>query len=140
MLFTLLAIGSARYVLDAATIVEILPQVGITPAAGTAPHVLGVLNYHGSAVPVVDLNRLAGCAPPARALSTRLLIVAHQGRRLALLAAAVTETLHLDPERFVADDPELQRAAWQGPVATRGAEFLRRMEVAPLFGALGAVA
>ena len=67
MLFLLLEIGSDRYALEADRIVEVLPLVAMKGIPHAARGVAGAFDYHGTAVPVIDLSELAlGRAAPSR--------------------------------------------------------------------------
>jgi two-component system chemotaxis response regulator CheV len=42
---------------------EIVPMQTITPIAGSAPNMLGVVNLRGEVIPVIDLPTIVGCKP-----------------------------------------------------------------------------
>ena len=68
MLFLIFELGADRYALQAAHIAEVLPVVRIKRVPHAPPGVIGVFDYHGAPVPVIDLSELtlgrpAGAAP-----------------------------------------------------------------------------
>lgn len=79
--------------------VEYMLEIGesliITPLPLAPRHVVGLVNLRGDAVPVIDLARLDGEAPPVRRLSERLLIADAGGERLAFVADGMPD---LSPE------------------------------------------
>ena len=135
MLLVVVSIGESRYAVDASHVVEVLPLLDTSPPAPLAPAaVSGICNYRGRPAAVIDLNRLAGLPAAPRLLSTRLLIVSRGSTYVALLAAAVTETIHLSPQDFLSPpSTEASSPSWIGPMARYGTGFLRRLEIDPLF-------
>ena len=69
-----------RYALDARSVVEIIPSVALRQVPGVARHLVGVLDYRGLVVPVVDLGVYLGHAACEPAYATRIVIcdVAHE--------------------------------------------------------------
>ncbi|MEW6428175.1 MAG: chemotaxis protein CheW [Thermodesulfobacteriota bacterium] len=97
MLFVLFSIKGERFVIDAASIVEIIPQVEWIRVADAPPHVAGVINYRGRPVPIIDLCSLLAASPCSRRHSSRILLLDHpgetgQGRLYGLLAEQIIET------------------------------------------------
>jgi chemotaxis-related protein WspB len=50
--------GAARYAIAGAHVAEVLPAIVWTPVAGAAAGVIGIVNYHGTPVPLVDARVL----------------------------------------------------------------------------------
>lgn len=59
----------------------------------------GVLQYQGTAVPLVDLRKRLGVAAPHRE-ETRSVILEWEGGKLGVVVDAVTEVLHLAAEEI----------------------------------------
>jgi chemotaxis-related protein WspB len=107
MLFLLFRIGDDRYALDALQIAEVLPVVGVKGIPQAPAGVAGIIDYHGSPVPLIDLSQLALGRPARRRLSTRIVLVHYADQKstkhlLGLLAEGATETMRRDPADFVA--------------------------------------
>ena len=84
-----------------------LHMVAVSPLPGAPTILAGVINLHGSVVPVVDLRRRLGLAPRPYGLRAHLLLVTSPRRRLALSADQVlgVRTIPEDsvlPSRLVA--------------------------------------
>ncbi len=122
MLFLLFQLGEDRYALSAGDVVVVLPLLRIKQIPQSPPGVLGVCNYHGSPVPVIDLSVLALGTPARARFSTRLVLVrypdaAGASRLLGLIAEKATETLRRNPTDFVPAGVANDHAPYLGPVA-----------------------
>lgn len=123
MLFLLFQLGTDRYAIDARQVVEVLPPLAVKciPLAPSA--VTGLIDYHGQAVPLVDLGRLATGRAAQSRLSTRIVLVDYPDPRggtrlLGLLAERVTDTLSRDAADFQPSGLTPADARWLGPVAS----------------------
>ncbi len=65
MLFILFQLGSDRYALPAGQVAEVLPLVALKALLGAPAGVAGLIDYRGTAVPVIDLSALALGRPAA---------------------------------------------------------------------------
>src|SRR5258706_14521513 len=83
------AVGGASCAVPLEATERALHMVAISPVPGAPPILAGVINLHGSVVPVVDLRRRLGSAPRAYGLDAHLLLVKSPRRRLALSADQV---------------------------------------------------
>jgi chemotaxis-related protein WspB len=124
MLFLLFRIGDDRYALDALQIAEVLPVVGVKGIPQAPAGVAGIIDYHGSPVPLIDLSQLALGRPARRRLSTRIVLVHYADQKgtkkhlLGLLAEGATETMRRDTADFVASGVGNDPAPYLGPVAS----------------------
>ena len=138
MLYMLFQLGGDRYALAAERIAEVLPMLQLKGLPGAAPGVLGLCNYHGRPVPVLDLSLLAGGQPAPRHWGTRLLLVrypADGGRSehlLGLVAEQATELLRLDDAAFVDCGVRDGGTRDLGPVASTAAGLVQRVDVTTL--------
>ena len=123
MLFLLFQLGTDRYAIDARQVVEVLPPLAVKRIPLAPSSVAGLIDYHGQAVPLVDLCRLATGRPTQSRLSTRIVLVDYPDPRggtrlLGLLAERVTETLSRGAADFQPSGLTPADARWLGPVAT----------------------
>ena len=124
MLFLVFQLGPDRYALDARQLVEILPLLEVKRLPLAPAGVSGMLDYHGVALPVIDLSALALGRPAAGRISTRVLVVElANGRRLALIAERAQELLQREPGDFAETGVAVNAAPYLGPV-TRDARGL----------------
>jgi chemotaxis-related protein WspB len=147
MLFLIFELGADRYALPAASIAEVLPVVRITRVPHAPPGVIGVFNYRGTPVPVIDLTELTLGRPAAPRLSTRLIVVSYPDRKdqaqprsegegqshlLGLIAERATDTIRRDPAEFVASGITTAHAPYLGRVTTSSHGVVQRIDVETL--------
>lgn len=117
MLFLLFQLGQDRYALDARDLVEILPLAQVKHLPHAPAGIAGMLDYHGAALPVIDLSELALGRAAVQRISTRILVVAMAGgRRFALIAERANDTLQREAADFAATDVAVDAAPYLGPV------------------------
>jgi chemotaxis-related protein WspB len=75
MLLLTFTVGSDRYAVDVAHVVELVPRVALRSIPHAPAFLAGLLNYRGKVVPVIDLGLLLGTAPCRDRLSTRIILV-----------------------------------------------------------------
>ncbi len=100
MLLLLFETKEGRYALPTNLIVEVVPMVKLKRIPKVPPYVLGMLNYRGTALPVLDLCALLEGEESLceQLLSTRIIIINYTFKEkpkqmLGLLAEHVTETI-----------------------------------------------
>jgi chemotaxis signal transduction protein len=69
------SIGGLSCALPLNDVEEVTAMVGLTPLPGALGHLLGVIDYHGTPCPVVDLRRLLGLPALAIQPDQHLLMV-----------------------------------------------------------------
>jgi chemotaxis-related protein WspB len=134
MLFLIFELGHDRYALEAGRIAEVLPVVRIKRVPHAPAGVIGVFDYHGAPVPVVDLSELTLGRPAAPRLSTRLIVASYpnpdgQPRLLGLIAERATDTMRCEPADFVASGITNGRAPYLGHVTTSKRGVIQRIDV-----------
>jgi chemotaxis-related protein WspB len=141
-LFLQFQIGQEGYVLEATRIACVLPLLDIKSIPRTPAGVVGVFNYRGKPVPVIDLSELALGVPAPRHLSTRLILVLFavddgpdghkRDRLLGLIAEKVTETIRRGPADFAPAGVTSAAAPYLGPVTSVGGRLLQWIDVPQL--------
>jgi chemotaxis-related protein WspB len=137
MLFLLFALGADRYALDVRDIVEIIPQVESKILPGAMAGVVGLFNYRGVAIPLLDLVELSlGRACPLK-MSTRIIVARCKeesggSHLVGLLAERVTETLRRNDSDFKALVGRGCGSRFSGAVLTEGNSIIQRVEVEKL--------
>jgi chemotaxis-related protein WspB len=134
MLFVLFQIGQDRYALPASSIIEVLPLMNLKRVPCAPAGVAGVLNYHGTPVPVVDLNEMTLGKPAARCLSTRIILVrypleAQNPHALGLIAEHATNIIRRSVEDFIETGVESDTAPYLGRVAHDPGGLIQWIEV-----------
>jgi chemotaxis-related protein WspB len=134
MLFILFQIDRDRYALPASSVIEVLPLMNLKRVPGAPSGVVGVLNYHGTPVPVIDLNEMTLGEPAARRLSTRIILVlypleAHHPRALGLIAEHATNMIQRSIQDFTETGVESDDARFLGKVANDAGGLIQWIEV-----------
>lgn len=101
IVFTL---DEGRYALHLAAVQKTVRMVEITPLPKAPETVLGVINYHGSVVPVLNMRRRFRLPERETGLSDQLIIASTARRVVALVVDGVSDVVALPPEQLV--DPE----------------------------------
>lgn len=101
MMVLLFRLDNAKYALDVAHIVEIMPRIAIKPLPRVPDYIPGLINYRGRVVPVVDLVMLVSKRPASHSLSTRIVLVKFNSedghsQLVGLIAERATETTKID--------------------------------------------
>lgn len=130
-------LGQARVALPSALIAQVLPMLATTAIPGAPAFIAGLINYHGRAVPVVDLAALAGGAAARERLDTRILLVDYpspEGTRysLGLIAEGVTGTARVAAEGAAASGLSLPQVPYLGRVVSSSAGILQLIELSDL--------
>jgi chemotaxis-related protein WspB len=93
-------VAGEPYAIESRRVVEVLPRVPARPLPRVPDYLLGVFSYRGRIVPLIDLARRLGVAPPTDRLSTRVIVVEPgeptAGIRLGLVAENVVATCSTD--------------------------------------------
>jgi chemotaxis-related protein WspB len=134
MLFILFQIGRDRYALPASSVIEVLPLMNLKRVPGAPAGLAGVLNFHGTPVPVIDLNEMALGEPAARRLSTRIILVLypldpHHPRALGLIAEHATNMIKRTIQDFIETGVESDDARFLGKVANDAGGLIQWVEV-----------
>ncbi len=98
MLLLLFAVHRDEFAIPAIEVNEVLPLVDFYHVPAAPPHLAGVINHRGVAVPVIDLGLLIGDSPCRRLMSSRILLIDSglddgNKKTVGLLAERVTDTV-----------------------------------------------
>lgn len=133
MLYLLFRLGTDRYALRTEAIVEVLPLVTWRQLPHVPPDIRGIIDYHGVAVPVLDLQALALGTPVALRMGARIVVVDYPGgdaerRLLGLLVQEATGFLRRDEQEFT-DSPVRSGAPYAGPITLHETHMVQRVEL-----------
>lgn len=126
MLLLSFNLGKDRYVIDSTAIVEVLPYVDLKHIPNSPDCVAGILNYHGRAVPIIDINQLCRDTPSSETLTTRIILVKYQSEHLlGLVAEGITETMRIDKDNFVSAGINISTHNFLGDVSEEDGYFVQ---------------
>lgn len=96
MLCLVFEIAGCKYVVEIQKVVEVVPRVPLRPLPHMPHYLVGLLDYAGSVLPVVDLGLLLTGEPCQNLLSTRVILANYplsEGRtsRIGLIAEQVND-------------------------------------------------
>jgi purine-binding chemotaxis protein CheW len=100
-LFLSFAVEGRRYALPLASVNKIIRTIEITSLPKAPPIVLGIINFHGSIIPVVNLRKRFGLPEREMELSDQLIVAETPLRPVALLADRVDDVLEIDTEEII---------------------------------------
>lgn len=90
------------FALDIDTVREVQDMTAVTRIPHAPPHLRGVVNLRGKAVPVFDLRRKLGMAPAEVTINTRIMImevpIGETTLQLGAMADSVKEVVEIEPE------------------------------------------
>ena len=126
-----------RFVLPAEDIIAIVPIVSLHEVPQAPDYVVGILNYHGESVPVIDIRSLMIGVRTDHRLSTRIAIIRFsitkpKPRLIGLLAEKLTEVMRLNESQFKPSGVTNENTKYLGDVVTDSRGILQRLKVSEL--------
>jgi chemotaxis-related protein WspB len=130
-------VDSNRFVLPAKDVIAIVPIVTLHEVPKAPEYVVGILNYHGESVPVIDIRALITGDITEQRLSTRIAIVKfspakHKQRLIGLLSEKLTEVMRIDESQFQPSGMTNASTGYLGDVITDSRGILQRLKVSEL--------
>jgi chemotaxis signal transduction protein len=92
-------LGAGRYAVGAAHVVEVVPVPGLTRVPAGPHWLLGVGNWRGHVLPVVDLRPLLGVAATPLASSARVVVVRSDDVEVGIVADQVLGLIEVPDDR-----------------------------------------
>ena len=118
-------IGDETYVVDTRDVIEITPLVRLKALPNSMNGVCGLLNYHGTSVPVVDINQLCAQNDAIDTLTTRIIIVNYNNNILGVKAGNVTETIRVNESEFKDSGIKINGNDFLGRITEHNNRFLQ---------------
>lgn len=100
-------IAGQRYALNLSVIERVVCMVEVSPLPKAPAIVLGVINFHGRIIPVIDIRRRFGHSPSHYGLTSYLLVARTSRRTLALPADEVIGVQEVPSENVALPDTVL---------------------------------
>lgn len=109
-----------RYATPSSALVEVIPIVQSRPIPGSEPWLVGLFDYRGKLLPLVDSSRLIGHDASDVRMSSRILVISVENEK-----AETPEHVGLLVEHVLGAEPiEFGEEIDRPPVPTSGIEFL----------------
>ena len=136
-LYLQLYVGNSRFALSAKDVIAIVPVVSLHKVPKSPDYIVGILNYHGDSVPVIDVRVLLDGKKSNNRLSTRIVIIkfdadTNDRRMIGLLAEKLTEVTRVDESEFKASGVQNDNATYLGDVLTDEKGILQRLIVSEM--------
>jgi len=127
MLYLFFSLGNEKYALASEPVRQIVPNVRLRPLPGSPAWIKGLLNYHESVVPVIDLSTLTQGQPVPDVLGSRIILIERgtEGVRLmGLLAEKVLEVHSISEDEIRSSGVQASGASGLGRVAIQHGEMI----------------
>ncbi len=126
-----------RYVLSISDVVEIIPYVKLTALPNLPDYLVGLCNYRGFSVPVIDLCSLFLKRPCNKKLSTRIIVVEigegnSPDKMVGLMVEKATEIVKVEDENFMDAGVYGDDLPYLGPVMADSAGLVSRIQPAEI--------
>lgn len=135
-LFLQFFLGDEPYVLPASSVRSIVPAVRCRPIDGAPEYVVGLMDYRGQPVPVIDLCRLCLQRAARELYSSRIVLVDYPTARgsvlLGLLAENVLELMRCEPSKFRPIPLSLPESRLSASVAPLENQLVAQVQVSQL--------
>lgn len=90
------AVAGHEHALAVGDVVEVVRMVAVTPLPEAPPSVMGVINFRGRVIPLVDVRSRIGAPPRDPDLSTPIIVVRSAEVAAGLVVDEVVEVLTVD--------------------------------------------
>ncbi len=133
MLYLFFSLGNERYALPSGPVRQIVPNVRVRPVSRSPAWIRGLLNYHESVVPVIDLSTLLEGQPVSDALGSRIILIeralgADGEGLIGLLAEKVLEVHSISDDEIRSSGVQSSGASGLGRVVIRHGEMVHLVE------------
>ncbi len=129
-------IGADRYALPLAAVARVLPVAALKQVPQAPAYVAGLMDLHGTPVPVIDLSTLAGMPPAQIWVDTRIILVdypvAGRVEVLGLQAEHVAGVESVDTAAL--REAGIEGAPFLGQVSAGAAGLLQLVDLERLIG------
>ena len=138
MLYLQFYLDEYRYVLPTSDVVEIIPEIKLTPVPKVPEYIKGIVNYRGQSVPVIDLSSLYLDRPCSNKLSSRIILIMVNDNKgkdqiIGLLVEKATETIKVKKESFMESGIHSSDAPCLGPVISDERSFITLISPQEIF-------
>ena len=134
MLVLLFYLGDVMYTMKCEKVREVAPLVKLKEMSHTPEYFVGLFNYRGVIVPVIDLRILIQGRPCEMRLSTRIILVDYVRDDntpyiLGLMAGRVTEAVKKSEDAFVSPGLSMQEAPYLGGFVMENKEMIQYIDL-----------
>lgn len=95
--FLTFMLSGQEYGLDALKVIEVINPVSVTNVPMADQSVIGIMNFRGEVIPLVDLAYLMNLEPSS--LSGKIIVITHKDTMIGLMVDMVREII--SPQNFI---------------------------------------
>ena len=132
----LFSIGNRRYAMDTSYVVEVIPKIQIQKIPQVVDYVLGLINFGGIPIPVVDLSLLVIKTPCIEKLHSRIILLKNKSHQIGILGERVTEVREMPNDAFCDSGVLWKDLTFMGGIANLKDEVIQEINVPKLFDSL----
>ena len=134
MLYIQFHVNNNRYAISAEQVVAVVPIVSLHTIPKVPEYIVGLMNYHGDSIPVVDVTCLMEGRTIHKNLSTRIVLVSittigNKRKIIGLMAEKLTEFMRIEESRFKESGVKHQDTNFLGDVVTDANGLLQRLSI-----------
>jgi len=130
MLLIKFTAGNEAYLIDTRSVIEVTTLVRLKKFPGKTDGIAGLLNYHGTAVPVIDINHLFDTPSAQNTLTTRIMVVNYlDDNIIGIKADNITDTIQIDKKEFKNPGLELNNKQFLGDVVEIDKRFVQLVDI-----------
>lgn len=136
MLLVKFKIGNDYYAINTDDVIEIIPALTFRTIPGTPDFFVGIFDYRGQILPVIDMCQLTINRPAASCLSTRVILLTFPLKNrtavLGLMAEDVTNVIDLEESCFQETGIASELAPYLGPICEHEGHFIQLIQIEKL--------
>jgi len=102
--FVAFLLDEQRYAVPLSAVERVVPMVAVSPLPKSPAIALGVINLHGTVIPVLDIRRRFGVAPHDYGISAHLVVARTSRRTLAMPVDEVLGVSEVEAESATSPD------------------------------------
>jgi chemotaxis-related protein WspB len=134
MLILQFYLGDVMYVIKCERIKEVVPVVALKKIPHAPDCVVGLFNYRGTIVPVIDLRQFIYGSPCQLRLSTRIMLVDYPRKDqtlsiLGIMAERVTEAVNKPATDFISPSIIMHDTPYLGGIMMEDKEMIHLLDL-----------
>ena len=98
--YLVLKVQDSQYAIDVAAVQSIIWLPELTPIAESPNYIIGVVNYHGNILYIIDLDIRFGYAPKNYQLDDKVIVLKHGDILMGVIVNEVIDIYKISPQEF----------------------------------------
>lgn len=106
--FVLFSLDEKKYAISLESVENVVQMVEITPVSGMPEYLEGIINVHGTIMPVINLRLRMHLKQRSVALEDKLIIAHFQSKAFVLMVDSVHDVIHIEEQHFLIPDERIE--------------------------------